>query len=93
MNVGVLTMELALLEAHTLKDKRRVIRSTTQRIRNVFNASVAEVAYRDTPRRCRLAVAMVSSEGRAVQSQLDKVVELVRRVAGLTLVDYTSEMF
>ena len=92
MIVGVLTVELAIFEAQTLKDKRRVIAGLKQRMRDRFNVSVAEVAYRDAPKRCRLGVALVSQESRSIHAQLDKVIELVRRTGGLSLLDYTREL-
>jgi len=90
--VGLLTVDLAILDAQTLKDKRRVILSLKQRLRNRFNVSVAEVAYHDLAKRCRLAVAMVARQSRPMNSQLDQVVELVRRSRGVTLVDYHREV-
>ena len=92
MTVGVLTLEFAIFEARSLKDKRRVILSLKQKLRNHFNVSVAEVAYHDLPKRCRLAVAMVSHESRALHSQLDKIVDMVRRAGGLSLLDYRREL-
>ena len=93
MIVGVLTLELAIFEARSLKDKRRVIQSVKQRLRNTFNVSVAEVAFLDTPKRGRLAVAVVCGEVRPLHAQLDKIVDLVRGFSGLTLVDYERELF
>ena len=93
MIVGVLTLELAIFEARSLKDKRRVIQSVKQRLRNTFNVSVAEVAFLDTPKRGRLAVAVVCGEVRPLHAQLDKIVDLVRGFGGLTLVDYERELF
>ncbi|MCH7596150.1 MAG: DUF503 domain-containing protein [Planctomycetes bacterium] len=93
MRVGVLTIELAILEARTLKDKRRVIKGFKDRLRNRFNVSVAEVGFGDAPKRCRLGVVMVSKETRPLHSQLDKIVDLVRRTGGLTLIDYQREVF
>ena len=92
MIVGVLTVDLMIFDAQTLKDKRRVISSLKQRLRNRFNVSVVEVAYGDAPKRCRLGVAMVSQESRVVHSQLDKVVEVVRRTGGLSLLEYHREL-
>ena len=96
MIVAVLTVELAIFDAQSLKDKRRVMSSLKQRLRNRFNVSVAEVGYTDTPKRCRLGVAMVSSStgggSGAVHSQLDKLVEAVRRTGGLSLLDYKREL-
>ena len=93
MRVGVLTIELAILDARTLKDKRRVIKRFKDRLRNRFNVSVAEVGFGDAPKRCRMGVVMVSKETRPLHSQLDKIVDLVRRTGGLTLIDYEREVF
>ncbi len=92
MIVGVLTLELALFDAQSLKDKRRVIQSIKQQLRNTFNVSVSEVAFRDSAKRSRLAVAMVSSDSRGLHARLDKIVELVRRCGGLTLLEYEREL-
>ena len=93
MIVGVLTVEFAVFGARSLKDKRRVLASVKQRLRNRFNVSVAEVEFHDMIKRCRLALVMVSNESRALHSQLDLMVELVRRAPGLSLLDYQRELF
>ena len=93
MIVGVLTLDFAVFDARSLKDKRRVVLSVKQRLQNTFNVSVAEVAYADTPKRCRLAVAMVSREARPLHAQLDKIVDFVRRCGGLTLLKYERELY
>ncbi len=95
MIVGALTVELAIFDAQSLKDKRRVILSLKERLRNRFNVSVAEVGYQDTPKRCRLGVAIVSSGtggSRVIHSQLDKVVDMVRVTRGLSLLDYERRL-
>ncbi len=93
MIVGVLTMELVVPDARTLKEKRSVVQSVQQRIRNTFNVSVAEIAYGDVPRRCRLGVAMVARQARPLHSQLDQVVDMIRSCAGLSLIDYERNVF
>lgn len=91
--VGVLTLELAILEARSLKDKRRVVHGLKQKIRNRFNVSVAETGYHDMHKRCRLDVAMVSNESRPLHSQLDKIVDAVRGTPGVSLINYERELF
>lgn len=91
MVVGMVTMDIAFFEAQSLKDKRRVLQSVKRRLRNVFNVSVAEIDHCDSVKRSTLGVSMIAREWRPMQSQLDKVVDLVRRSPGLTLVDYHSE--
>lgn len=91
MIVGVLTVDVRLQEAHSLKDKRRVIQGLKERLRNRFNVSVAEVGDADSARRCRLGIALVGGSVRPMHSQLDKLVEVVRRTKGLTLLEYERE--
>jgi uncharacterized protein YlxP (DUF503 family) len=92
MIVGVLTLDLAIFDAQTLKDKRRVISSLKQRLRNRFNVSVAEIDHHDKPKRCSLGVALVCGEARALHSQLDQLVDMVRRNGELSLIDYQREL-
>ena len=92
MIIGVLTVELAVFEAQSLKDKRRVIQSVKQKLRNRFNVSVAEVGYDDSPKRCRLGIVTVSNESKHVHSLLDNIVDLMRRVGEMTLLDYQREL-
>jgi uncharacterized protein YlxP (DUF503 family) len=47
MAPGVLTVRLALFEAVSLNDKRRVIKSNQDTVRNRYSVSVAEVGVRD----------------------------------------------
>jgi len=92
MVVGILTLELATLEARSLKDKRSVIHGLKQRLGNRFNVSIAEVAFHEVPKRCRLAVAMVSREARPLHAQFDKLVDTVRATPRLTLIDYDRSL-
>ena len=92
MIVGVLTVDFAILDARTLKDKRRIIQSVKQRVRNAYNVSVAEVEFGDLPKSCRLGIAMVSKESRPLHSQFDRIVDLLRSVKGLTLLDYERNL-
>jgi len=92
MNVGVLSVDLAVLDARSLKDKRRVIKSIKDRIKHRFNVSCSEVGALDEWKRCRLGVAMVAVETRDVHAQFDRIVDLIRATPGATLVDYEREM-
>ena len=47
MHIALLQATLSIPEAHSLKDKRRVIKSLKDRITNQMNVSVAEVGQQD----------------------------------------------
>jgi len=93
MIVGVLTVEFALFEAQSLKDKRRIVLSLKDRVRNHYNVSVAEVDHQDSLQRCMLGMAMVCNESRPIHAQFDKIVDLCRGMHGVTLLRYEREMF
>lgn len=57
--LGVLTIELRVEEAHSLKDKRQVVQSLKGRLRNRFNVAIAEIDGQDTWQRAILALVTV----------------------------------
>jgi len=79
MIVGSLTVRLLIREARSLKDKRQVVRSILDRLRNEFNVSAAEVDARDEYRTAVLGFAMVGPEGKPVRDALQKIAEALRR--------------
>lgn len=92
MVVGVLTLRLAVFEAQSLKDKRRVVRSLKDRIAARHNVSIAEVDDQDRHQFATLGLAMVSNDPRFVQSALDRIVEEVRRSATAILLAHDVEI-
>ncbi|WP_019617035.1 DUF503 domain-containing protein [Psychromonas ossibalaenae] len=71
--VTLVTIELLIPHAQSLKDKRQVVRSLKDRIRAKFNASVAEIAFQDKWQRAVLAVCLVGSDKRLLTSSTDKI--------------------
>jgi hypothetical protein len=92
MTIGVLQVELTVMDAMSLKDKRRVIKSIKDRIANGHNVSIAEVGALDEHRRSILGVAMVANERRYVEGALSKLVDFLRAVPQVSLVDYQIEL-
>jgi len=92
MHVGVMQLELSIPDADSLKDKRRVILSLKDRIANGHNVSVSEIGALDEHRRSVMGLAMVSNDKRYVQGGLDKILDLVRSVSQVTLVDYQIDL-
>ena len=83
--VGLLTVDLHIAGARSLKDKRRILASVKDRVRKL-NVSVAEIDHLDTHQRARLSVAAVASHRDHVDRVLDGVVtEIERRDPGLIL--------
>lgn len=87
MTVGVLAWELEIVAARSLKQKRAVVRSVTDRLRSRFNLSVAETGHQDTWQRAEIAVCGVSNDRRHLESLLDKADQLVDTAAGARVID------
>lgn len=60
--VGVLTLEIRVEHSHSLKEKRHVVKSLKDRLRERFNVSVAEIDGLDSWQSSVIAAAIVSND-------------------------------
>jgi uncharacterized protein YlxP (DUF503 family) len=77
MIVGVCRVTLRLPENASLKGKRQVVRSLTQRLRNKFNVAVAEVDDNDRWQIATIGFTCLSNDTRHAQEQLDRIVAFI----------------
>lgn len=77
MPIAFLTIELSIEAAHSLKDKRQVVRSMKDRLRASFNVSVAELDPSDLWNRATIGVVSVSES----RDYLDGLMKNVERQA------------
>ena len=78
MVVGILTLNISIPESHSLKDKRRVVKSIKDRLRNGFNISIADVGNQDLWQSADLAIAVVSGDSTYANGVLSRVQDVVR---------------
>ena len=79
MSVGLLLLDCYISESRSLKDKRRILTSLSERLRRQFNIAIAEVEYQDQWQRAQLAVVLVNTNWRMLQSSASKLIEYVDR--------------
>ena len=89
--IGVLTLELRLESSHSLKDKRHVVKSLEDRLRNKFNVAVAEIDCQDLWQRATLAAVTVSSDHAHAEKVLRSVEDEAADLLGGELADATLE--
>jgi len=77
--VGLLSVELYIPYAQSLKDKRMVLRSIKDRLKK-FNVAVAEVAHQDVWQRAGLGVVAISTTREHVDRELAAVADEIERV-------------
>jgi hypothetical protein len=80
MIVGAALVELHVHGSQSLKEKRGVIRSITQRLRNRFPIAVAEVGGQDTWQRALLGLAATGSDAARVRQVLERAVAFVEEL-------------
>jgi uncharacterized protein len=76
MVIAVLQVSLRL-PSRDLKARRTIVRSVVERLRNRFNASVAEVGELNNPGLATIAVACVSNESAHADSQLQSIARAI----------------
>jgi uncharacterized protein len=81
MPIAYLTLELRIEAAHSLKDKRQVLRSVKDRLRNSFNISIAEIESTDLWQRATLGVVSISDSRDYLQGLMQNVEKEAVRLA------------
>lgn len=77
MHIGAGIVTLQLPASHSLKDKRQVVRSLTERLRHRFNVAIAEVEEQEVWQTAVLGLSVVSNDARHAARQLDTVISAI----------------
>jgi len=77
MIVGSCRVVLHLPEAHSLKDKRQVVKSILARVHNQFNVAAAEIEDQELWQKAVLGIAVVSNDSRHANEVLSNVVNFI----------------
>lgn len=83
--ITLLTIEMVIPYAQSLKDKRSAVRGLKERIRSKFNASVAEVGYHEKWQRAVLAVCFVGGDKRHLESDVARVRTICEEAADVEI--------
>jgi uncharacterized protein len=79
LSIGLLLLDCFIPESQSLKDKRSVLSSLTERLRREFNIAIAEVEYQDQWQRAQLAIVFVNTNWRMLQSSMSKLTDYIDR--------------
>jgi hypothetical protein len=76
----------------SLKDKRQVLQSLKDRLRDKFNLSVAEVEAQDLWQKAVVGLACVANEGQYVNQVLDQALNVIRSLPTVEVVQSQREL-
>ena len=92
MVVGTGLITLRLHDCRSLKEKRKVVKSIINRMRNSFNASVAEVGSNDIHQRAEIGFSLVGNDKALINSKLDKIFNMVEGLGLAEIIDTEMEI-
>jgi uncharacterized protein YlxP (DUF503 family) len=93
MPIGVLTLEIELPYAHSLKEKRAVLQKMRDRLRARFNVALAELDHQDVWQHATLGVVSISNSQALLESTLRQVLEESEKILGQDVANHELEFF
>ena len=78
--IAFLTLEIHIEAAHSLKDKRHVVRSLKDRLRANFNVAVSELDHNDLWQRATIGVVSISDSRDYLQGLMANIEREATRI-------------
>ena len=93
MPIGLLTLEIHIPDAHSLKEKRVLVRKMKDRLRARFNVAVAELDHQDLWQRSVLGIVSIASDAKVLERLMESVQLESEKILGGDLVRCELELF
>lgn len=93
MPVGVLTLDIQLPYAHSLKEKRAVLLKIKGRLRARFNVAVAEIDDQELWQRATLGIVSISSSRPLLESVFEQALAESERILGDDVAGYSMDFW
>ncbi|HEY0161967.1 MAG TPA: DUF503 domain-containing protein [Edaphobacter sp.] len=94
MTVARLILEIEIPHAQSIKERRQVVRSLKDRLRNAFNLAIAELDGGELWNRATLGIAVISGSRSYLSGQLQEIDQAANRIAhtlGAEVIDSYAE--
>ncbi|MCA9734104.1 MAG: DUF503 domain-containing protein [Deferribacteres bacterium] len=92
MLVAICQVELSLFESNSLKDKRSIVLSLKERIRQRFNVSIAEIAELNNLKVAQFGLAIVSNEKRYLEKIYANILNLIEDDGRVEIINQIFEL-
>ncbi|MCX7785549.1 MAG: DUF503 domain-containing protein [candidate division WOR-3 bacterium] len=91
MSIGLLVIDCMLNNSHSLKEKRSVFQSITNKIRQNFNVSVAETNYQDLWQRAELSIVFVNTDWKMIERNFQRILEFIEQDRRITILNHEAK--
>ena len=92
MVIGILRIELRIHDNRSLKGKRKIVKSMVEKLKNKFNASVAEIGSNDKWQKIELGVSTVGNDRRHIDASLNNILAYLESLYLAEIVDSEIEI-
>ncbi|NUP98615.1 MAG: DUF503 domain-containing protein [Armatimonadetes bacterium] len=92
MHVGIVELTWRLHGCRSLKEKRQTVRSLVDRLRDQFNASVAEVSHQDEWEMAGIGLAVLNSNRALVERLIEEIIDYAERTTEAELIGIETEL-
>lgn len=92
MVVGILRVELRVHDNRSLKGKRKIVRSMVDKVKNKFNASIAEIGSNDKWQKIELGVSTIGNDRRHIDASLNNILAYMESLYLAEIVDAEIEI-
>ncbi|MDZ4991875.1 DUF503 family protein [Clostridium perfringens] len=93
MRVLNLKITLRASWAHSLKEKRMVVKSIVQKLKNKFNISVGEVDKQDIHQTIVIGISAVCGSSKQIASTLEHLISFVEENTDAEIIDIESDNY
>ncbi len=93
MRVLNLKVTLRASWVHSLKEKRMVVKSIVQRLKNKFNISVGEVGDQDIHQIIVIGISAVCGDQKQVDSTLENLIDFIEENTDAEIINIESDNY
>ena len=92
MYVSCCSIKFLLHGNHSLKGKRRIVRTLKDRLKNRFNVSVAEIGNQDVWQSLHMGIVAVNSDPKYLEGQVNRVVDAIEKMHLAEITDCQTQI-
>ncbi len=86
MEVLLMVVDIHILNAGSLKEKRRILNSIKDNLRNKFNISISEIDYHDLWQRSKIGLVRINRNN--TTQPFDRMLNYLRSIRNINIIDY-----
>lgn len=92
MKIFMMKIKLRASWVHSLKEKRMIVRSISQKLKNTFNISVAEVEEQDIHQLIVIGIAGIGANFAQIDSTIENIIFFIEENTDAEIINIENEI-